>query len=340
MNSPKRLRELKVVAEALEVKFVKILNVHRIRRVTSKVGTIKAIIRDCKPVIVHLESSTQAKGADGNKSKDILKKLKDFRFLKTLHFLCDYLTIFKELSLVFQKSNFLLSQTKVHVEKALKNLENLKSTPANYEENFLNEVSLSGIFQDIKLSDISDKKFCIDKTNLIEAGKAFLKARFIENENEIVAATGIFDTFSWPEGKQMQDFGDSEIELLSRHFSSCLDINENDVSKTVDEWYEFKVLGKNLALDSLFERCISMKDRFPHLTNLLSIVLTLPVSTSSCERGFITMNTIKNKLRSNLKQESLNSLMFINLNGPSLKEFNPEKSIDRWYFKGKTQKHC
>ena len=49
-----------------------------------------------------------------------------------------------------------------------------------------------------------------------------------------------------------------------------------------------------------------------------SIVLDLSVLTSSFERSFSIMNTIKNKLCSNLKQESLNCLMFINLNGSSV----------------------
>lgn len=257
-----------------------------------------------------------------------------------MHFLCDYLTIFKHFSLIFQKSDFSLSQSKVHVQRALHSLESLKSTQAENEKKFLNDVSLSGMYQNVQLSDISDKKFLNDKNNLIEAGIKYVKERFIENETDVITATSIFDTFNWPEGKQLHNFGENEIKLLSQHFASCLAIEEDDINHIVEEWYEFKVLGKNLTIMSLLERYFSLMDRFPYLANLLAIVVTLPISRSSCERGFSTMNIIKNKLRSNLKQDSMNSLMFINLNGPSLKDFNPEKSIDKWYFKAKSQRHC
>ena len=83
-----------MVLEALELKFLKIMYVYKIRWVASKVGTIKAIIRNWKSVIVHLKSATQEMGTNDIVAKGLLEKLKNFRIL-TLHFFFDCLTIFK-----------------------------------------------------------------------------------------------------------------------------------------------------------------------------------------------------------------------------------------------------
>jgi hypothetical protein len=52
------------------------------------------------------------------------------------------------------------------------------------------------------------------------------------------------------------------------------------------------------------------------------------VSTSSCERGFSTINVMKHKLRTKVVVKNLSDLM-IYLNGPPIKDFDPTKSIDR-----------
>ena len=63
-------------------------------------------------------------------------------------------------------------------------------------------------------------------------------------------------------------------------------------------------------------------------------------SISSFKKGFNSVNTAKNKLCSNLRQESSNNLMFTNLHVRSLKDFNFEKIISRWLFKGNIQMYC
>jgi hypothetical protein len=107
----------------------------------------------------------------------------------------------------------------------------------------------------------------------------------------------------------------------------------------LSERYEFKVLGKGLPLNELLERSLTLKERFAILGKLLSIVATIPVLTSSCEGGFSTINVMKHKLRTKLLVKNLSGLMMISLNGPPIKDFDPTKSIDRWYFGGKSNRH-
>ena len=57
-------------------------------------------------------------------------------------------------------------------------------------------------------------------------------------------------------------------------------------------------------------------ESYPNLMKLWQIVLTLPSSTASCERGFSKLNRIKNDDRSRLCLETLDTLMFLSLSAP------------------------
>jgi hypothetical protein len=77
---------------------------------------------------------------------------------------------------------------------------------------------------------------------------------------------------------------------------------------------------------------MSNKDRFPFPSKLLENVAILPASTSSCEQGFSQMNLIKGKLRSSMNLSTLNDLLMIHMNGPSLQDFISDKLVNKWYF--------
>jgi hypothetical protein len=40
---------------------------------------------------------------------------------------------------------------------------------------------------------------------------------------------------------------------------------------------------------------------------------------------------MKNNFRSSLQPQILSELMMIKINGPSLTEFNPKKTVDQWF---------
>ena len=68
-----------------------------------------------------------------------------------------------------------------------------------------------------------------------------------------------------------------------------------------------------------WEKCrgeLEWCDSFPKLMKLWKIVLILPASTASCERGFSKMNRIKNYDRSRLCLETLDTLIFLSLSTP------------------------
>ncbi|MCO5556716.1 hypothetical protein L7F22_010267 [Adiantum nelumboides] len=61
--------------------------------------------------------------------------------------------------------------------------------------------------------------------------------------------------------------------------------------------------------------------------------------TASCERGFSKQNLIKSKLRNHLNVRTVESLMRISIEGPSLRDFDFLDAIEMWRQGAKTSRH-
>ena len=61
------------------------------------------------------------------------------------------------------------------------------------------------------------------------------------------------------------------------------------------------------------------------------LLFSLPFSNGRVEGIFSTLKVIKTDARTSLKNQTLNDLMEIKVEGPSLGQFNPDHAIDLWY---------
>ena len=66
------------------------------------------------------------------------------------------------------------------------------------------------------------------------------------------------------------------------------------------------------------------------MEKLLAIILTLPVSTAGCERGFSDMKITQTEIRNGMKKQTLASLMRICIEGPPISDFDFVKAARRW----------
>ena len=67
-----------------------------------------------------------------------------------------------------------------------------------------------------------------------------------------------------------------------------------------------------------------------HFLPLLEIMMTLSMSTTIVERGFSHMNIVKNATCTSMGNNSLNELLKIKINGPSLANFKADEAIIYW----------
>ena len=72
---------------------------------------------------------------------------------------------------------------------------------------------------------------------------------------------------------------------------------------------------------------------------LLEIMMTISSSTAACERGFSCMNNQKTTLRTTLAHSTLDDIMRICIDGPTLREFNAERHVKSWTSNAKGTRH-
>ena len=60
---------------------------------------------------------------------------------------------------------------------------------------------------------------------------------------------------------------------------------------------------------------------------LVDLLLSIPVHSPECERGFLLMKLVKTDWRNCLTDDGLTDLIRINLHCADVKEFNPDQAI-------------
>ena len=125
------------------------------------------------------------------------------------------------------------------------------------------------------------------------------------------------------------------------YFEGLFSKGPTDTSKVLQEWvvlksYLFPLISnpkKSKYLD-IWKIVFTNKDLMKECRNILDVFelfLICPFTNAKLERMFSQMNRVKSDWRSCLSRERLDVLLRISEDGPSLEEFNPDLSIDRWY---------
>lgn len=71
-----------------------------------------------------------------------------------------------------------------------------------------------------------------------------------------------------------------------------------------------------------------------NILHLVHIMLVLPVSAAVCERGFSAQKRIKSDTRASLHSETVDDLIRISVEGPSLEDFDARESVASWFAQG------
>ena len=166
-----------------------------------------------------------------------------------------------------------------------------------------------------------------------------INERFPSDVMNIIEAFSIPNLESIPTDQSSHEFtvhGNHEVNVLSSHF---FEDNEEKKKEFLEEWQSFKFdmlsLGKkwislkeNLSHNNLKQPstttewalkqiCTSVNcDEFPINCSLAKIAYIIPVSNAWPERGGSAIKRIKTNKRSTMKNDALNALLMISLNGP------------------------
>lgn len=269
-------------------------------------------------------------------STGLLHHMNNAKFLSTLYILRSVLPILSDVSKAFQRSVVNFSHMRPCLESAKAALKELPTSQSPIKD-----------FKDAtkKLSEIGLLDFEVTERVLKEMKCMLVKytAALVGNIDDrfkesmpVLTALSIFDPLLIP--NDIKEYGHAEIELTTKHFYP----EENDQQERVKAaWGKLKYdirdwktkIPKEIkegtkksteqcptptewCLSRILQmRCV-LGSLYPCMSKIAEVVMALPVSNAWPERGASKIKIIKNRLRSRMKNDLLNSLLQISVNGP------------------------
>jgi hypothetical protein len=140
----------KQVAESPQSSIQKFQYLYNVRRVTSNVRALAALMKDWKCVIAEKDNAPAV-------TKGLLRQLTDFECIHIPQFLLDHLGRIKNLSLIFQWEEPFPVTVEWHIKNAMTLLESLKCNPEENENKF---VKTHHLMESITLTTTGIKKHC------------------------------------------------------------------------------------------------------------------------------------------------------------------------------------
>ena len=349
--SPKALRELHAIAEAMDVTCLKPVRSSGTRWTPHMCKALGILVKSFGSIMAHLEnvSSNDYKASPEVKgrAKNIVKHFTDFDTLKFVHLLLDILEVIAELSLNFQKDHITLAGVLNCISAADMKLVELKVSSGKHLKELHNGIKLepNGIFT-YKGIDVSNVTSIDEIQNYGETQEEFIDkiidaiSNRIENETTdmpvLQAAAKITDTSEWPVDNKTSfaTFGRQELETILKHFENLACVQECDKEKLLEsEWPDFKMWVKKRHLNDwqkVFKHEL-LKEKYQNLLIIFEIILVIPMSTAECERGFSALKRIKTDWRSRLFVEMTHSLMNILQTGPSIEKYDATPAMMKWW---------
>ncbi len=279
------------------------------------------------------------------RAKNILRHMESYFTLGYMHLILDVYEVLMKASTLFQRNDITLAGVKDGLESACLRCLAMVTRPGERLQSFFTEVGDGSIFEGVELKRTADMEARLTtiRQELCEGMVEFINTRFLPlQDNQQLAAADVFDVRCFPSAGEQRglqqdvaDYGRDELDLLVNHYRRPLEDHGADLGQIQDEWVELKVLmvrHRDLTNKGFWERMFLHHQRdLPNILLLAEIVIILPMCTACCERGFSAVKRIKSDWRSGLAVDILDHLLRITLEGPTVEDFQPEKSIEHWW---------
>ncbi|TKS72003.1 Zinc finger protein 862 [Collichthys lucidus] len=300
-----------------------------------RVGGVTTLLRADVPHLINIQCLghvLELAAMDAMKGNDRLKKVMDVlkALYKQYHYspkawrelkeLVDVLhqKIWKptnlggtSLSLKLQEDGLTLPESLHAFETAVLKLIAMETEPGEHVEGFLAQTG-EGSFHNVQLVGFGERRevFSRVKKELLSSVVASLQHRFqgVEFHRVLLAASRLVDPREWPADQQeLASYGIDHLSTVTEHFADVLDrMGCDQVKAKRIEWPSAKVIIKSLP-QSLQQNAWQdffvddeRRKTFCNLLLIVELILVMPLSTASVERGFSAMKRIKTDWRSNL----------------------------------------
>ena len=303
---------------------------------------LDTLIHGYPAIRLHLEHLVAAKGRSESKSKAIgfLKLLRSKDIISMVLFLHDVLTVLKKVSLKFQEEGSVVADVSLTVKTAITRIKSFAETdgPSLQKLQQFETCELPTVGATTRtVYKLTAGRGLLDmeRIKIVDSLISALGVRFEDTSTNVVQATSLANFRVWPvREEELGRFGDDMINILIEQFKCYL----NDCDGIKAEW----PLLRSAVFDTFssdFETLTWQQvnrrfaTEYPHILNLFDLVLTIPATSTACERGFSQMKIVKSDHRTVMKEKTLSDSLMISLESPSIKDFNPDEAIDIWFNK-------
>jgi hypothetical protein len=313
--SPKNQRELRLAAAETETELLRIKGIFTVRWVASSFRAARAVWRNFPPLCKHFATAatdTSRVSTERSKFDGLRNKLATVTFVKDLALLKDVLREISSLSLQLQKRDISVVDAMSATDMTVKILHALKNHDGKSQQKA--NVFLNQDIPEFKGVVLKPGKGGINKQQFVQAIVDSMKQRFTEQSRDLVKDLAVLDSKQWPDDDSRLLFGDATVVRLCKKF--------------------------NLPAKAVVQQFRNVKDGNQggkEYNQLMAIRQTYPASSAECERGFSLMNNIATNQRNCLKVETLSNLMFVNVNGPDIDDFDPLPFVRSWLAAGGRQ---
>ena len=280
------------------------------------------------------------------KVSSIKKEITSVRFVKMLHFMLDFLDVITATYRIFQQEKLTIPEVPDITEETTMKLTSMKQHMGKHSKEFYENINGVKQFgsQKIQLTGPAPPPYKEDNDmkKLLEKAISYLESRFENFSDAPLSYFKVFNFKFWPqEREQLAGFGADEIQSIVNYYKDLL--REDECNKIPLEWVALKNYVTHFCGSPLLKVYGDLlRDRPSRLQNVLVLVevmLTVSPSRAECERQFSSMNRNKTTLRNRLANDTLQALMKINCDGPSLDDFDPEQALDKWMISGLEGRH-
>ena len=281
----------------------------------------------------------------------LLKKIDKVKFICAVYILKWVLPILATLSKSFQKGDVNYASIKPSIDYSKDKPNDIKITEEPIKQ-LKQDLSSGGRLETLELvcteSNVKGLQGLLQK--YIKALVKNADKRF-KSSLPVLSAFSAFDPMLIPDRQSpaFHSHGDAEVKVLADHFFH--DDSEAEEFKT--EWKKLKydllswkehipketVDGKKgTTTEWSLKRVMAMKSTFgqvyPRFVQVAEVALAVPVSNAWLERGASQLKLIKTRIRTQIKNDLLASLLHININGPvpytEAYDSLVSKAVDMW----------
>lgn len=273
------------------------------------------------------------------KAKGIRYQMKSYNFIFALYMMKPLLVQIQIVSAKLQTPNLNLLSAVTIVEALKKSLKNQRNNEDEYSRLYDKVLSVCSSFEieipHVKHRRVSNKidnnhtqHFSLDKKSEMKTFVYYVVLDDLINGLENRFSQETLDLICAVSRMMQHKIESSDIDILTKKFDLHRDEFEGEL-RLIRGIPDFEEGTSN---DTIHQWLKNLSDlgNFINIHKTLKLFTTIPVTTCSCERTFSKLSIVKTKLRSQMKQDRLDSIMMIFVEQELASQINPENVIDEF----------